>query len=44
MNAPLLPIDRLLGESQRAEHPDYEPDLNFNKAKAESDVEQQPLI
>jgi len=22
-------------EDQRAEHPDYEPDLNFKKAKAE---------
>ncbi len=29
---------------QRAEHPDYEPDLNFKKAKAESDAEQQTLI
>jgi hypothetical protein len=29
---------------QRAEHPDYEPDLNFKKAKAETGAEQQPLI
>ncbi len=29
---------------QRAEHSDYEPDLNFKKAKAESDAEQQTLI
>jgi len=40
----LLTIDGLLNETQRAEHPDYEPDLNFKKAKAESDAEQQPLI
>ncbi len=29
---------------QRAEHPNYEPDLNFKKAKAESDAEQQALL
>jgi len=29
---------------QRAEHPDYEPDLNFKKANAETDAEQQTLI
>jgi hypothetical protein len=29
---------------QRAEHPDYEPDLNFKKAKAEADAEQATLI
>jgi hypothetical protein len=28
----------------RAEHPDYEPDLNFKKAKAEAEGEQQTLI
>ena len=39
----LLTIEGLL-DTQRAEHPDYEPDLNFKKAKAESDVEQQSLI
>jgi hypothetical protein len=26
---------------QRAAHPDYEPDLKFKKAKAETDAEQQ---
>jgi hypothetical protein len=26
--------------TERAEHPDYEPDLNFKKAKAESDAQQ----
>jgi hypothetical protein len=40
----LLTIDGLLDNTQRAEHPDYEPDLNFKKAKAESDAEQQTLI
>ena len=32
----LLTIEGLLNGSQRAEHPDYEPDLNFKKAKAET--------
>jgi hypothetical protein len=40
----LLTIEALLDNRQRAEHPDYEPDLNFNKARAESDCKQQPLI
>ena len=40
----LLTIDGLLNGTQRAEHPDYEPDLNFKKAKAERDAEQQALI
>ena len=40
----LLTIDGLLNNTQRAEHPDYEPDLNFKKAKAERDAEQQSLI
>jgi DNA methylase len=40
----LLTIDGLLDNTQRAEHPDYEPDLNFKRAKAELDAEQQPLI
>ena len=31
----LLTIEGLLNKTQRAEHPDYEPDLNFKKAKAE---------
>jgi hypothetical protein len=29
---------------QRAEQPDYEPDLSFKKAKAEAAAEQQSLI
>jgi len=40
----LLTIGSLLDGKQRAEHPDYEPDLNFKKAKAEKDAEQQSLI
>jgi hypothetical protein len=40
----LLTVEGLLDSSQRAGHPDYEPDLNFKRAKAESDVEQPPLI
>jgi DNA modification methylase len=40
----LLTIDGLLNGTHRAEHPDYEPDLNFKKARAERDAEQQTLI
>lgn len=40
----LLTIEGLLDGTQRTEHPDYEPDLNFKKAKADSDSEQQTLI
>ncbi len=40
----LLTIEALLNGAQRAEHPDYEPDLNFKKARAEAAGEQQPLI
>jgi hypothetical protein len=40
----LLTIAGLLDNTQRAEHPDYEPDLNFKKAKAERDAEQRELI
>jgi hypothetical protein len=40
----LLTTDALLNGARCAEHPDYEPDLNFKKAKAEKDAEQQPLI
>lgn len=32
----LLTIEALLDGTARAEHPDYEPDLNFKKAKAGS--------
>ncbi|MBA3964034.1 MAG: restriction endonuclease, partial [Chthoniobacterales bacterium] len=40
----LLTVEALLNGTQRAEHPDYEPDLNFKKARAERDAEQQSLI
>jgi hypothetical protein len=34
----LFTIEALLSGLHRAEHPDYEPDLNFKKAKAEMDA------
>ncbi|MCX7006431.1 MAG: DNA methyltransferase [Kiritimatiellaeota bacterium] len=41
----LLTIEGLLNKTQRADHPDYEPDLNFKKAKAEQhDGGQQKLF
>ncbi len=40
----LLTIDGLLNTTLRAEHPDYEPDLNFKKAKTEALDEQRVLI
>jgi len=40
----LLTIDGLLSGRQRAEHPDYEPDLNFKKAKIESSSQQATLL
>ncbi|MEP6699186.1 MAG: hypothetical protein ABJB09_05585 [Verrucomicrobiota bacterium] len=40
----ILTVAGLLAGTQGAEHPDYEPDLNFKKAKAEKDAEQQTLI
>lgn len=30
-------------KTQRAEHPDYEPDLNFKKAKIEANAAQKEL-
>jgi hypothetical protein len=33
-----------LNKTQRAEHPDYEPDLNFKKAKAEKSDDQRKLF
>ena len=39
----LLTIAALLAGTARAEHPDYEPDLNFKKAKAESAAQQESL-
>ena len=40
----LLTIAGLLDHTQRAQHPDYEPDLNFKKAKAEASGEQTELL
>ncbi len=36
----LLTVAGLLEGTLRAQHPDYEPDLSFKKAKAKSDTEQ----
>ncbi len=40
----LLTIKGLLDRTQRAEHPDYEPDIGFKKAKAEHSGEQTHLL
>ena len=40
----LLTIEARLAGAARAEHPDYEPDLNFKKAKAEKHGEQAQLL
>ena len=40
----ILTIAGLLDGSARAKHPDYEPDLNFKKAKAEQSGEQTELL
>ena len=40
----LLTIEGLLSGTQRAEHPDHQPDLNFKKAKAEAHGSQADLI
>jgi len=40
----LVTIEGLLSGQQRAEHPDHAPDLNFKKAKAESNTAQEDLI
>jgi hypothetical protein len=39
----LLTIEGLLNKTQRAEHPDYEPDLNFKKPKSEPSSKQEGL-
>lgn len=39
----LLTIEGLLSGKQRAEHPDHQPDLNFKKAKAETNAQQPGL-
>ena len=40
----LLTIEGLLAGKQRAEHPDYLPDMNFKKAKQEATGEQKKLL
>ena len=40
----LLTIEGLLSGTSRAEHPDYEPDLNFKRAKAETTDQQASLL
>ena len=40
----LLTIHGLLNKTQHPEHPDYEPDLNFKKAKQEKSGEQKQLL
>lgn len=40
----LLTIEGLLSGKQGAEHPDQQPDLNFKKAKAETDADQKQLL
>jgi len=40
----LLTVEGLMNKTQRAEHPDYEPDVNYKAAKAEPNVKQQPLV
>ena len=42
--AQLLTIEGLLNHTQRAEHPGHAPDLNFKKARAESNAAQKSLI
>jgi hypothetical protein len=39
----LLTIEGLLNNTQRADHPDYEPDLNFKKPRSEPSSKQQGL-
>ena len=40
----LLTIEGLLDKTQRAEHPDYEPDTGYKKARAEAHGEQPKLL
>ncbi len=40
----ILTIQGLLAGTQRAEHPDHQPDLNFKKAKAEKNTQQGELL
>ena len=40
----ILTIESLLAGTAHPEHPDYEPDLNFKKARAEASGEQAELV
>jgi hypothetical protein len=40
----LLTIEGLLSGTQRAEHPDHQPDLNFKKAKSAAAADQTELL
>ena len=40
----LLPVPDLLNGSKRAEHPDYQPSVNFKQAKAEKQHHQEDLL
>jgi DNA modification methylase len=40
----LLTVEGLLNKTQRAEHPDYEPDLNFKKARTENNAAQKNFL
>ena len=40
----ILTTESLLADTARPEHPDYEPDLNFKKAKADASGEQAELL
>jgi hypothetical protein len=40
----LLTIDGLLSGKQRAQHPDYLPDMNFKKATKEANAQQKELL
>ena len=40
----ILTIESLLAGTARPEHPDFEPDLNFKKARAEASGEQGELL
>jgi DNA modification methylase len=40
----LLTIADLVSGKKRAEHPDHQPDLNFKKAQAEADTEQEEFL
>ena len=40
----LATVDKLVHGKAHAEHPDYEPDLNFKKAKQESNAAQKEQL